>query len=218
MISPASTRQARWRRNVAGAMPWARIESSLLEGNTTMPGPGESLSPALEALAGKVSAVSWWNESSACSTDNARSVTPSGSLASVSARNIRHLCTTVSDAPGLAAKFSVAAWLATMASDNGRRPKGVVEKFRSMTLLSCFGQSRNARRIGAPTLTRESERLIRIFAKRTRRLSSWFAAWGPFFLPLVYSLQVVSRAVASSRPIAEPIKRSSINLGRCQGL
>ena len=107
---------------------------------------------------------------------------PSGSLASVSARNSRHLCTTVSDAPGLAAKFSVAAWLATMASDNGRRPKGVVEKFRSMTLLSCFGQSRNARRIGAPTLTRESERLIRIFAKRTRRLSSWFAAWGPFFL------------------------------------
>jgi hypothetical protein len=36
------------------------------------------------------------------------------------------LCTTVSDAPGLAAKFSVAAWLATMASDSGRRPKGVV--------------------------------------------------------------------------------------------
>src|SRR5208282_4365280 len=37
MISSASTRQARWRRRVAGAMPWARIDSSRLDGNTTMP-------------------------------------------------------------------------------------------------------------------------------------------------------------------------------------
>ena len=58
MISPASTRQARCRRSVAGAMPWARIESSLFEGKTTMPGPDESVSPALESHAGKVSAVS----------------------------------------------------------------------------------------------------------------------------------------------------------------
>ena len=115
----------------------------------------ESLSPRLVGLPAKSAPSPGGSDNNACNTDSARSVTPSGSLASVSARNSRHLCTTVSDAPGLAAKFSVAAWLATMASDNGRRPKGVVEKFRSMPLLSCFGQSRNARRIGAPTLTRE---------------------------------------------------------------
>ena len=54
-------------------------------------------------------------------------MTPSGSLASVSARNSRHLWTTVSDASGFAAKSRVAACAATMASDSGRRPKGVVE-------------------------------------------------------------------------------------------
>ena len=79
---------------------------------------------------------------SACSTDSARSVTPSGSLASVSARYSRHLCTTVSDAPGLAAKFSVAAWLATMASDSGRRPKGVVG---CVCMILCLVQAKRKR-------------------------------------------------------------------------
>jgi hypothetical protein len=49
------------------------------------------------------------------------------------------LCTTVSDAPGLAAKFSVAAWLATMASDSGRRPKGVVG---CVCMIRCLVQAK----------------------------------------------------------------------------
>jgi hypothetical protein len=47
-------------------------------------------------------------------------------LASVSARNSRHLWTTVSELPGFPAKSLALAWLATMASDIDRRPKGVV--------------------------------------------------------------------------------------------
>ncbi|KAF0133216.1 MAG: hypothetical protein FD148_1154 [Methylocystaceae bacterium] len=101
-----------------------------------MPGAGESpSSPSLASASGSVSAVSWWKLSKACRTESARSVMPSGPLASVSARNSRHLWTTVSDASGFDAKSRVAACAATMASDSGRRPKGVVECVRMILCL-----------------------------------------------------------------------------------
>jgi hypothetical protein len=97
------------------------------------------VSSARRSATGSVKAVSWWNDSSACKTDSARSVTPSGPLASVSARNSRHLWTTGSDAPGLIANSLVLAWLATMASVSDRRPKGVVE---CVCMIPCLVQAK----------------------------------------------------------------------------
>ncbi len=64
-------------------------------------------------------------------------------LASVSARNSRHLWTIVSDASGREANSFVAVWCATMASDSGRRPKGVVV-WDCMTFCLVFPANRAA--------------------------------------------------------------------------
>src|SRR5208282_6257538 len=101
------TKAARCRRNVAGAMPWARKASCWLDGKTIRPSP--------------LSVVSGWKLSNASRTASARSDTPILALAVQMARNTCHLCTALSGGRAFAV-----AWLDTWASVSDRRPKGVV--------------------------------------------------------------------------------------------
>ena len=108
MMRPQSTRAARCRRSVAGAIPCARSASCWFDGNTISPSP--------------ISVVSGWKLSKASRTASARSEAPTLALAVQIARNTCHLCTAFSGGRAFAA-----AWLATWASVSDRRPKGVVE-------------------------------------------------------------------------------------------
>ena len=114
MTRPQSTKAAKCRRSVAGAMPWARRASCWLEGKTIRPSP--------------LSVVSGWKLSNASRTANARSETPILALAVQIARNTCHLCTALSGGRAFAV-----AWLATWASVSDRRPKGVVETWDCMS-------------------------------------------------------------------------------------
>ena len=133
MMRPQSTRAARCRRSVAGAMPWARSASCWFDGKTISPSP--------------LSVVSGWKLSNASRTASARSETPIRALAVQIARNTCHLCTAFSGGRAFAI-----AWLATWASVSDRRPKGVVPIAYSLICHSS-GQKKSARQNDADSLT-----------------------------------------------------------------
>ena len=122
---PASTRAARCRLSVAGAMPCARWQSFSFEGKTI------NGSPA-------VSVVSWWKDRSAESTAIALSGRLSLSLASVIAWKTFHLWTVFSGLTALAC-----CCVAIKPSDNPRRPKGVVTN--PCVIISAFNQAKEFR-------------------------------------------------------------------------
>ena len=105
MMRPQSTKAAKCRRSVAGAMPWARRASCWLEGKTIRPSP--------------LSVVSGWKLSNASRTASARSDTPILALAVQIARNTCHLCTALSGGRAFAV-----AWRRHMGERQRSPPKG----------------------------------------------------------------------------------------------
>ena len=153
MISPASTSAARCRRSVAGAMPWARMESSRFDGNTTIPLPRlrmrhllrrlqlrHRLAPCPSSPAGqrqrrllvKAQERVQDRERSIGDAESAPSLRSARETVAIYGRPVRTRL-------GVAAKSFVAAWLATMASDSDRRPKGVVE---CVCMILCLVQAK----------------------------------------------------------------------------
>src|SRR3954454_12337205 len=142
-------------------MPWARDASWSFDGKTI-----RSSSP--------VKAVSGWKVSKALSTARPRSEMRIAALPAQIARKICHLWTVAFGGRALAA-----TWLATMASDSGRRPKGVVEGCGAMFFAS-IGQRESAHRNGAETLDSDSRKWDSLSRQTKRRASGTETFRGPF--------------------------------------